>query len=79
MDVFGWQHMNGNERYETKCPTPLREKVSLTCNVEAAESLVSVRPVPLGKLDTTYRDPFGTGCLTTSFPFLVSAKNILYQ
>ena len=51
----------------------------LTCRVEAAESLVSVSPVLLGILDTMYLDPFGTGCLTTSFPFLVSARNMLYQ
>lgn len=50
------------------------------CRVEAAESLVSVRPVLLGRLDTMYLEPaFGTGCLTTSFPFLVSARNRLYQ
>lgn len=49
------------------------------CRVEAAESLVSVSPVPLGILDTMYLEPFGTGCLTTSFPFLVSARNRLYQ
>lgn len=49
------------------------------CRVEAAESLVSVTPVLLGKLDTMYLEPFGTGCLTTNFPFLVSARNRLYQ
>lgn len=49
------------------------------CRVEAAEPLVSDSPVPLGILDTMYLEPFGTGCLTTSFPFLVSARNRLYQ
>lgn len=49
-------------------------------SVDALESVVSLGPMLLGILDTKYPAPLGIiGCLTTTLPFLVSARNKLYQ
>lgn len=64
-------------------PAPVVEWTSFHfeySSVDALESVVSLGPMLLGILDTKYPAPFGImGCLTTTFPFRVSARNKLYQ